>query len=97
MPVPREVVDDRRRHVLGEQTVALPGGVPEVPVAAVPEQRVVRGRGDGFKGGKILDPDSGKIYNCKMEVVNGGKVLNVRGSLDRWGLAGRTQKWLKEN
>jgi len=53
--------------------------------------------GDVFNGGKILDPDSGKIYNCKMEVVNGGKVLNVRGSLDRWGLAGRTQKWLKEN
>lgn len=43
-----------------------------------------------WSGGKILEPDTGKIYNCKIEPVNGGKQLNVRGSI---AFLGKTQTW----
>lgn len=46
-----------------------------------------------YTGGKIYDPESGKTYHCKMEIKDGK--LHVRGSLDRFGLAGRTQEWTR--
>ena len=52
--------------------------------------------GDGLDGGKILDPGNGKWYNCSMELDKNNKdKLNVRGSLDKWGIAGRTQSWYR--
>ena len=42
--------------------------------------------------GKILDPDSGKIYDVKLELADGGRTLNVRGYLGI-ALLGRTQRW----
>ncbi|HUY02285.1 MAG TPA: DUF2147 domain-containing protein [Rhodocyclaceae bacterium] len=45
-----------------------------------------------YGGGKILDPDNGKIYNAKLTVIDGGKKLEMRGSfLFFW----RTQTWLR--
>ena len=43
-----------------------------------------------WSGGKILEPDTGKIYTCKIEPVEGGKKLNVRGSI---AFLGKTQTW----
>jgi uncharacterized protein (DUF2147 family) len=51
--------------------------------------------GSEFKGGEILDPDNGKIYKCKMKLVDGGKKLDVRGYIGI-SLIGRTQTWLRE-
>jgi uncharacterized protein (DUF2147 family) len=51
--------------------------------------------GNEFKGGEILDPDNGKIYKCKMKLVDGGKKLDVRGYIGI-SLIGRTQTWLRE-
>jgi len=45
-----------------------------------------------WTGGKILDPDSGKIYDVKLELADGGRILNVRGYLGI-ALLGRTQRW----
>lgn len=45
-----------------------------------------------WTGGKILDPDSGKIYDVKLELAAGGRTLNVRGYLGI-ALLGRTQRW----
>ncbi len=50
--------------------------------------------GDGWKGGRILDPANGKIYKAKMQLEEGGQVLKVRGSL---GPFGRTQVWRRPN
>jgi uncharacterized protein (DUF2147 family) len=47
-------------------------------------------KGDKWKGGRILDPENGKIYKAKMELTENGSVLEVRGSL---GPFGRTQVW----
>jgi len=49
-------------------------------------------KGDKWKGGRIMDPENGKTYKCKMEVKNG--VLEVRGYIGIPTL-GRTQKWYK--
>jgi len=48
--------------------------------------------GDKWSGGKILEPDTGKTYNCKIESVDGGKKLNVRGSI---AFLGKTQSWTR--
>ncbi|WP_249277425.1 MULTISPECIES: DUF2147 domain-containing protein [unclassified Pandoraea] len=55
----------------------------------------VRRDGDGFDGGKILDPENGKEYRCKMTVIEGGKKLEVRGYIGV-SLLGRTQTWIRE-
>ena len=48
--------------------------------------------GDVWEGGKILDPDSGKSYTLKMTPVEGGRKMDVRGSI---GPFGRTQTWVR--
>ncbi len=43
-----------------------------------------------WTGGKILDPENGKDYTLRMTPKDGGKKLDVRGSI---GPFGRTQTW----
>lgn len=50
-------------------------------------------KGSEYTGGTIYDPANGKTYHCSMEVE--GNVLKVRGSLDSWGLLGRTMDWYR--
>jgi uncharacterized protein (DUF2147 family) len=51
--------------------------------------------GNGWSGGTILDPATGKTYKCLLSVEDGGTKLKVRGFI---GLSflGRTQYWLRE-
>ncbi len=58
---------------------------------------IVRGakKADGkdvWEDGKILDPENGKTYGLKMTPIEGGKKLEVRGSI---GPFGRTQTWVR--
>ncbi|MBQ1964417.1 MAG: DUF2147 domain-containing protein [Tidjanibacter sp.] len=46
--------------------------------------------------GKIYDPESGNTYYCTIKYDAAAKALNLRGSLDKRGLLGRSQTWLKE-
>jgi uncharacterized protein (DUF2147 family) len=46
-------------------------------------------------GGTILDPKNGKVYKCNINIEKGGDKLNVRGSLDKGGLIGRSQSWIR--
>lgn len=55
----------------------------------------IRKDGEGFDGGKILDPENGKEYRCKMTVLDGGKKMEVRGYIGI-SLLGRTQTWIRE-
>jgi len=48
--------------------------------------------GDLWKGGIILDPSKGKEYKAKLEVIEGGSKLEVRGFIG-FALIGRTQVW----
>ncbi|MCP2040563.1 uncharacterized protein (DUF2147 family) [Neisseria sp. HSC-16F19] len=54
--------------------------------------RNLKAEGDGFSGGKLTDPKTGKTYSAKAELTQGGKALKVRGYLGV-SVAGRTQVW----
>jgi uncharacterized protein (DUF2147 family) len=45
---------------------------------------------DVWEEGKILDPENGKAYTLRLTPIEGGKKLEVRGSV--FGI-GRTQTW----
>jgi len=44
--------------------------------------------------GTIYDPKSGNTYYCTIEMKNKNK-LEVRGSVDPFGLVGRTDTWVR--
>ncbi len=50
--------------------------------------------GGEYTGGTIMDPNNGKVYKCKLEVIEGGNKMKVRGFLGV-SLLGRTQIWHK--
>ncbi|CUA86942.1 Uncharacterized conserved protein, DUF2147 family [Gulbenkiania indica] len=52
-------------------------------------------QGEGWEGGKILDPKSGKVYSAKAKLIDGGRKLEVRGFLGV-SLLGRTQVWERQ-
>jgi uncharacterized protein (DUF2147 family) len=47
---------------------------------------------DVWEGGNILDPENGKTYTLRMTPIDGGKKLEVRGSIL---FLGRTQTWIR--
>ncbi|WP_263079309.1 DUF2147 domain-containing protein [Endozoicomonas sp. Mp262] len=48
--------------------------------------------GDKYDDGKILDPESGKIYSANMKLLDKGEKLEVRGYIG-FSLIGRSQVW----
>jgi len=67
-------------------------GQPLVGLAIVSD---LRHEGGSWSGGKILDPETGRVYDCRARLSADGKVLEVRGYL---GLPafGRTLRWERE-
>jgi uncharacterized protein (DUF2147 family) len=58
---------------------------------------IIRGakRTDGtaqWDGGRILDPDNGKVYRLRLTPLDGGKKLEVRGYI---GPFFRNQQWIR--
>lgn len=51
--------------------------------------------GNSYGGGKILDPNNGKVYSAKLTLIDGGKKLEMRGYMGV-PMMGRTQTWLRE-
>ncbi len=51
--------------------------------------------GESWSGGRVLDPESGKVYTAKMSLSENGQVLNVRGFIGV-SLLGRTQQWRRQ-
>ena len=47
---------------------------------------------DVWEDGKVLDPENGKNYTLRLTPIDGGKKLEVRGSV--FGI-GRTQTWIR--
>jgi uncharacterized protein (DUF2147 family) len=52
--------------------------------------------GDSWDGGRILDPENGKVYRCKMHLEDGGQKLVVRGYIGI-SLLGRSQTWIRQS
>jgi uncharacterized protein (DUF2147 family) len=47
---------------------------------------------DVWEGGKVLDPENGKEYTVRLTPIEGGKKMEMRGSI--FGI-GRTQIWVR--
>jgi uncharacterized protein (DUF2147 family) len=56
--------------------------------------RGMRPDGDGWSGGRVLDPETGGIYRGKMHLEDGGQKLVLRGYLGI-SLFGRSQTWIR--
>jgi hypothetical protein len=48
-----------------------------------------------LKGGTVLDPENGKRYYASLSIDKKTGKLVLRGSLDKHGLLGRNQYWIK--
>jgi uncharacterized protein (DUF2147 family) len=66
-------------------------GAPLLGLEIVRGAKKAEGK-DVWEGGKILDPENGRNYGLRMTPVDGGKKLEVRGSI---GPFGRTQTWVR--
>ncbi|RYF67976.1 MAG: DUF2147 domain-containing protein [Comamonadaceae bacterium] len=64
-------------------------GKPLIGLEIIRGAKKVEGK-DVWEDGKILDPENGKSYTLRLTPVDGGKKLEVRGSV--LGI-GRTQTW----
>lgn len=64
------------------------------PIIGMNIVRGLKKNGDQYDGGKILDPDNGKVYKCKMKLDGTGNQLEVRGYIGI-SLIGRSQTWTR--
>ena len=66
------------------------GESKDKPIVGLPIIWDMKKDGAKWTDGKILEPDSGKVYACKIEASPDGKKLSVRGSIL---FLGKTQTW----
>ena len=50
---------------------------------------------DSWKGGKIYNPESGKIYYAKASLSDDNNRLNIKATIDGAGLFGKTLTWTR--
>ena len=64
------------------------------PIAGMEIIRGMKAQGGGkYAGGTILKPDEGKVYKSKMELVEGGRKLEVSGCI---AFICKSQTWLRQ-
>jgi uncharacterized protein (DUF2147 family) len=64
------------------------------PITGMEIIRGMKASGGGkYAGGTILKPDEGKVYKSKMELVEGGKKLEVSGCV---AFICKSQTWLRQ-
>jgi len=71
------------------------GSQKDQPILGMTIISGLRQVGEVWTGGHILDPDNGKVYNCRIKVQDGGRKLEVRGYIG-FSLIGRAQTWHRE-
>lgn len=71
------------------------GEMKDKPVVGLRILWALRKDGHQWSGGKVLDPDNGKVYKCYIAMEDGGHKLKVRGFIG-FSLFGRTQVWLRD-
>jgi uncharacterized protein (DUF2147 family) len=67
------------------------GADKEKPILGMEIIRGLEKDDDEYNGGRILDPESGKLYKCYIELQQ-DNTLKVRGYIG-FSLLGRTQYW----
>ncbi|HKB63805.1 MAG TPA: DUF2147 domain-containing protein [Burkholderiales bacterium] len=71
------------------------GELKDKPVVGMMILRGVRQSGEGFSAGQILDPDEGRVYRCRIALLEDGRKLEVRGYIGI-PLFGRSQTWVRK-
>lgn len=66
-------------------------GKPKIGMEIIRGVRKAEGK-DVWDGGKILDPENGSSYSARLTPIEGGKRLEMRGSI---AFIGRTQTWVR--
>jgi len=93
------VLTGKVEKILTEKTDAVcdkcDGDLKNKPVQGMTILSGLKKDGGEWTGGKILDPNNGKVYDAKVKLVDGGKKLEMRGFMGV-SLLGRTQTWLRE-
>ncbi len=81
----------------GEQRVCVPctDERKDKPIVGLVIIRHMKLDGDQYDDGDILDPESGRVYRCKMHVDADGTRLMLRGYLGI-SLLGRSQTWERQ-
>ncbi len=69
-----------------------PGEFKDKPIVGLRFLWGLKGRGRAWDGGRVLDPDDGKIYRVKVRLSEDGRSLEVRGYIG-FSLLGRSQTW----
>ena len=72
-----------------------PGARRNKPVEGLTILTGMRWNGRDYSGGEILDPDSGEVYRCSMQLSSDGRKLSLRGYV-LMPLLGRTETWIRE-
>ncbi|MBR5854511.1 MAG: DUF2147 domain-containing protein [Paludibacteraceae bacterium] len=78
-----------------ERCVACTGEDYNQPVEGLIIIRNMQLKKEELCGGKVLDPDNGKFYYGKIYLNEEGNLV-LRGSLDKAGILGRSQVWLRK-
>ena len=71
------------------------GDLKDKPVVGMIILRGVRRSGDSYSTGRILDPDEGQVYKCRIALLDEGRKLEVRGFIGI-PLLGRSQTWTRK-
>ena len=71
------------------------GDLKDKPVVGMIILRGVRRSGDSYSTGRILDPDEGQVYKCRIALLDEGRKLEVRGFIGI-PLLGRSQTWSRK-
>ena len=71
------------------------GDLKDQPVVGMIILSGVRRSGDSYSTGRILDPDEGQVYKCRIALLDEGRKLEVRGFIGI-PLLGRSQTWSRK-
>lgn len=63
------------------------------PITGMEIIRGMKQDGDAWSGGSILKPDEGKVYKSKMQLIDGGKKLEVSGCISFFC---KSQIWIRQ-
>lgn len=78
-----------------EVCVACKGEDQNQPIVGLVIVRDMQLKNGELRGGRVLDPDNGKFYYGKIYLNDEGNLV-LRGSLDKAGVLGRSQVWVRQ-
>ena len=82
---------DAKQDVVCDECTDDRKGKPVLGMEIIRGVKKVDGK-DIWEDGKVIDPENGKTYAAKLTPIEGGKKLEMRGSI---GPFGRTQTWVR--